>query len=127
MEEGRTTQRLEWRYENASPSNAQPALRVILHYQFTREGNKWVGTCLELSTSTYARSKRKTEEALYELVLEHLNLLEESGERPRFFDEWGIKLVIPPVESDPTAARPEADRTHQTVLGFELEMVGIGS
>ena len=127
MEEGRTTQRLDWRYENDSPSDAQPAVRVVLHYQFTREGNKWVGTCLELGTSTYARSKRKTAEALYELVLEHLNLLEESGERPRFFDEWGIKLLIPPEEQDPSAAQPEADKTHQTVLGFEPEMVGIGS
>ncbi len=127
MGEERTTRRLEWCFENDRPSDAQPAARVVLNYQFTREGNKWVGTCVELGTSTYARSRRKTEEALYELVLEHLNLLEESGERPRFFDEWGIKLLIPAVESDSLAPQPEAGKTHQTVLGFEPETAGVGS
>ena len=101
MEEGRTTQRLVWRYENDSPSDARPAVRVILHYQFTREGNKWVGTCLELGTSTYARSKRKTEEALYELVLEHLNLLEESGERPTILRRMGHQTPYFPGRARP--------------------------
>ena len=124
MEQGRTAPRLEWRYD--TPPRAKPGAQVSLHFEFAREGNKWVGTCLELSTSTYARTRRKVEEALYELVLEHLNLLEESGERNRFFDEWGIRLIIPPAVPA-VEPWPQASGTPRTVLGFETEKVGAGS
>ncbi len=65
---------------------------VVLTLQFEREGNKWVGTCLELGTSTFHRTLRRCEEELRELVTEHLNALEEAGERERFFQKWGIKF-----------------------------------
>jgi hypothetical protein len=63
---------------------------VILTLRFEREGNKWVGTCLELGTSTFHRTLKRCEEELRELVVEHLNALEEAGERERFFQKWGI-------------------------------------
>ena len=66
---------------------------VVLTFAFERgENNNWVGTCLELGTSTYADYLHEVEEALLELVTEHLNLLEQYGERERFFREWGIEL-----------------------------------
>ncbi len=65
---------------------------VQLTLSFEREGNKWVGTCVEMSTSTYARTLKDCESALRELVLEHLNLLEQAGERRAFFERWGIEL-----------------------------------
>ncbi len=66
---------------------------VVLTFAFERgDNNNWVGTCLELGTSTYANSLQEVEEALHELVTEHLSLLEQYGERERFFREWGIEL-----------------------------------
>ena len=70
---------------------------VILTLKYEREGNKWVGTCHELSTSTFARTlRRKNAQAmpaeLTELVTEHLDVLEQSGQRERFFRDWGIEF-----------------------------------
>lgn len=65
---------------------------VVLTLSFEREGNKWVGTCLELGTSTFHRTLKRCEEELRELVIEHLNALEEAGERERFFKRWGIEF-----------------------------------
>jgi hypothetical protein len=63
---------------------------VFLTLRFEREGNKWVGTCEELGTSTFHRTLKRCEEELRELVVEHLNALEEAGEREKFFQKWGI-------------------------------------
>ena len=82
-----TAPRLHWQWDE--PSQGAPAASIDLTFDFEREGRLWVGTCRELSTSTYGRNRHKVHDALKELVIEHLNLLEESGERGRFFDEWG--------------------------------------
>ncbi len=63
---------------------------VELTFRFEREGSKWVGTCLELSTSTYAKTLDRVRKVLPLLVVEHLNLLEEAEERIRFFEEHDI-------------------------------------
>ena len=63
---------------------------VELTLMFEREGRKWVGTCLELGTSTYERTLERVEESIHQLVIDHLNLLEEAQERQRFFREHGI-------------------------------------
>ena len=34
---------------------------VTLTLSFEREGNKWVGTCLELGTSTFTRTLKQTQ------------------------------------------------------------------
>ena len=69
-----------------------PVGYVILTLIFEREGHKWVGTCEELGTSTYARTLKQCQRELEELVSEHLNLLEEEGEREKFFARWGIEI-----------------------------------
>lgn len=130
----RPAQRLTWQWEEPE-RGGKPVASVNLHFEFERYKNKWVGTCVELSTSTYARSRRKTQEALYELVLEHLNLLEESGERNRFFDEWNIQLIIPPADYQPAPpSEPEllpppsraVEKLHQLAFGFESQLAGVG-
>lgn len=63
---------------------------VELTFMFEREGNKWVGTCLELGTSTYGRTIERVEDSIYHLATEHLNLLEEAQERERFFRKHDI-------------------------------------
>ncbi len=132
MQEGQV-QRLRWQWAEPESKGA-PVASIHLHFEFERYRSKWVGTCVELSTSTYARSRRKTSEALSELVLEHLNLLEESGERNRFFDEWNIQLIIPPASFEPVhPAEPEpplsprVERLHQWAWGFEPRLAGAGN
>lgn len=65
---------------------------VVLTMKYEREGNKWVGTCVELGTSTYENTLKQVIESLDALVLEHLNVLEELGARERFFTKWGIQF-----------------------------------
>ena len=65
---------------------------VILTMRFEEEGKNWVGTCVELGTSTFAHTLRQTQAELHELVELHLSALEEEGERERFFAEHGIKI-----------------------------------
>ena len=76
----------------------QAAGYVTLTLEFHREKDKWVGTCVELGTSTFAKTLEEVQAELKQLTLAHLNLLEQEGERARFFAEWGIefKHVIPP-------------------------------
>ena len=63
---------------------------VELTSKFNQEGNKWVGVCLELGTSTYAKTLERVRSDLHKLIVEHVNLLEEAGERERFFNEHNI-------------------------------------
>ena len=65
---------------------------VTLTLSFEQEGSEWVGICLELGTSTFADTLEKCQEELEELVTDHLNVLEEIGEREQFFEEWGIAV-----------------------------------
>ncbi len=73
---------------------------VILTLSFEQEDRNWVGTCMELGTSTFARTLKQTQAELRELVVEHLDLLEEAGERKKFFQKWGIEM-------HPTKAAPK--------------------
>ncbi len=77
---------------------------MILTLAFHREGRLWVGNCLELGTSTYARTLEQTQRELIEMVECHLNTLEEVGERDRFFREHGIEYHTE--EKPPTRVRP---------------------
>ena len=65
---------------------------VALTLSFEREGDVWVGVCLELGTSTFADTLEECQSELQEFVEENLNLLEEVGERDRFFKKWGITI-----------------------------------
>ena len=65
---------------------------VVLTLQFEHEGSQWVGTCLELGTSTFAETLSQVQEELHDLVADHLDALEAVGERARFFKKHGIKI-----------------------------------
>ncbi len=65
---------------------------VALTLSFEREGDQWVGERLETSTSTFADSLEDCRAELRELVVDHLEVLEEVGERERSFEEWGITV-----------------------------------
>ncbi len=65
---------------------------VVLTLRFERADGEWLGTCIELSTSTSAGTLEEAQEALHDLVTLHLNTLEDLGERNRFLAEHDIKV-----------------------------------
>lgn len=70
------------------PEEPEGYVDLTLKYEFEEE--QWVGVCLELSTSTFGDTLEEVQNDLTRLVIEHLNLLEEAGERERFFEEHDI-------------------------------------
>ncbi len=68
----------------------EPPGYVDLTLKYELEEGQWVGVCLELSTSTFGDSLEEVQDSLTRLVAEHLNLLENAGERERFFTEHNI-------------------------------------
>ena len=65
---------------------------VTLTLSFEQEGSEWVGTFLEMGTRTFADTLERCQAELEVLVTDHLDVLEEVGERDRFFEEWGIDV-----------------------------------
>lgn len=65
---------------------------IILTIKYYKDANHWVAECLELGTATQARTLEAVEKEINELILLHLNMLEETGERDRFFKKHGIKV-----------------------------------
>ncbi len=63
---------------------------VTVSLCYYREEGQWLGECLELGTATFAESLEQCQEGLEELVVVDLEVLEEIGERERFFQQWGI-------------------------------------
>ncbi len=94
---------------------------VILTLQYSREGSNWVGVCLELSTSTFADTLEQCQQELTELVAEHLNVLEETGQRERFFNEWGIKLHPANTSPKEIVLRSDGDPTWDDLIRGIIE------
>ena len=65
---------------------------VKLTFLFRQEGRRIVGFCKELGTSGYGKDLEEAIESLEDLVTLHLNALEETGERKRFFKERNITV-----------------------------------
>ena len=65
---------------------------VRLTLAFRKVGKLWTGECLELGTATDSNSLVRVQNELMELVLLHLNTLEECGDRVRFFKEHNIRF-----------------------------------
>ncbi len=65
---------------------------VVLTLKFHKVDRRWTAYCEELGTATFGRSLSEAEKRLKEMVLLHLNTLEEVGECDRFFKEHGIQL-----------------------------------
>ena len=89
---------------------------VTLTLKFEREQDVWVGLCLELGTSTFADTFEECHSALDALVRDHLDALEEVGERDRFFAEHGIRVH--------TAGHPQEYTISETTLMPSPQIVG---
>ena len=71
---------------------------IIVTVEFLQEDGQWVGRCLDLGTSTCADTLDEAHKAMREALELHLNALEETGERARFFREHGIRTYSSPPE-----------------------------
>ena len=102
---------------------------VELTFMFEREGNKWVGTCLELGTSTYERTLERVEESIYQLATEHLDLLEEAQEREQFFRKHDITFhpVKPRLRSREVRLRVPANLDPTRRRFFQPLVIGVPS
>ena len=97
----RTTTRL------ATPPGGQAV--VILTFEFHKEGGLWLGHCRELGTATDGRFLDKVEDELTELVLLHLDGLDDIGERERVFQERGIRVYAADVPAEVETSVPVTD------------------
>lgn len=95
---------------------------VTLTFQFRQDGKRWLARCEELGTSTYGRTLKQAKAELHELVTLHLNSLEATGERERFFETHHIPFYThdsPPPSV--TQAVPDNDdwftQVHRAPIG----------
>lgn len=80
---------------------------VHLTLRFHLEGTEWVGVCVELGTSTFAPTLAQCQNELEELVTDHISVLEDVGERERFFAKCGIETHPGPVPGEFTIRYPD--------------------
>lgn len=69
---------------------------IALTYQFHEEDGQYVGVCKELGTATCGSTLDEAYGNLREAVAEHLEALEELGERERFFTSHNIRVFATP-------------------------------
>lgn len=79
---------------------------VVLTFRFRKVGRRWTAYCEELGTATFGRSLPEADKKLKEVVLLHLNTLEEVGERTRFFKEQDIEFYHTKPKKDITVSVP---------------------
>jgi len=66
---------------------------VVLTLIFEKDSEgRWLGECRELGTAVFAYSLDRAVDAMKQALELHLNTLEQSGERERFFKEHDIKI-----------------------------------
>ena len=83
---------------------------IVLTYQFSQEGDQWVGVCLELSTSTDADTLEQAREDIQLVVRDILEFYEERGELEEYLFQCG---VIPhPAPVDPASILLEKVQLH---------------
>jgi predicted RNase H-like HicB family nuclease len=98
-------------------------LLALLTLEFHQEGKQWVGVCRELGTSTFHKDLSQAKAELIELVELHLDALEETGERQRFFKENSIKTYT--LSRVPKRARVEIPICHLGVGQVLTESVAM--
>jgi len=66
---------------------------VVLTVELNREAAVWVAVCRELGTAAEARTVDAALHRLDEFVTMHLESLEETGQRDRFFQRNGVQVL----------------------------------
>lgn len=97
---------------------------ISLTFEFHKEKRQWVGTCRELGTSTFNRSFPEVNKQLKELVILHLDALERSGERERFFKENNI--VVYPVKPRIESIKLPQVKSENTFIKLNIQQLPFG-
>ncbi len=87
-----------WRASAArldAPQDSDIVGYAVLTLVFREAGGVWTAECRELGTATDGTTLQEVHSQLVDLIVLHLNALESSGERERFFERHGIKLYRP--------------------------------
>ena len=65
---------------------------IVVTLVFQKTGRRWTASCEELGTTSFGRALPEADKRIKEVVLLHLNTLEDIGEQERFFKEHKIKF-----------------------------------
>ena len=71
---------------------AQTGGYIEVTIRFFEEEGQWTAQCVELGTATCADSLEEAEEAIVEMVLLHLNALEDIGTCHEFLKQHGVRF-----------------------------------
>ncbi len=96
---------------------------VTLTLVVRREEDCWLGECVELGTVTFGDTFEEVHNELPLLIRQHLDELEESGERERFFRTHGIvtwRAGQPPAALPPPPASATDPDTYLNFLQAPL-------
>ena len=94
---------------------------VILTVEYRQEEGCWTARCPELGTSMFGETFEEAQEAIREAIHLHLNGLEETGERERFFKEHHIKLY----QHRPADAALKLPAVENTAYQALIQPVGV--
>src|SRR2546425_1218851 len=67
-------------------------LVVVLTLEIVRDGDQWIGKCVELGPATSGDSPESTRGDLIKLVELHLNAIERAGKREDAFRERRVEM-----------------------------------
>ena len=72
---------------------------ILLTFDLRREGDVWLGTCLELGTSTYADTLDGLREEMFDAVSLQLNEVQRLGFSSEYLREQGVAVLPIPEQS----------------------------
>ena len=65
---------------------------IVLTVRFVAEDDVWTAECEELGTAAFGDTLDEAKKAIEEMIALHLNSLERTGMRAKFFRKHGIRL-----------------------------------
>ena len=95
--------------------DGRPVEMSVLTVEFEQEDGMWIGTCLELGTSTQAQTLEELQAELTDAVDLQLNEMARLGYTREYLKSQGAKVLPIPEEEKPTDA-PEAQRARWGML-----------
>ena len=95
--------------------DGRPVEMSVLTVEFEQEDGMWIGTCLELGTSTQAQTLEELQAELTDAVDLQLNEMARLGYTREYLKSQGAKGLPIPEEEEPTDA-PEAQRARWGML-----------
>ncbi len=95
--------------------DGRPVEMSVLTVEFEQEDGMWIGTCLELGTSTQAQTLEELQSELTDAVDLQLNEMARLGYTSEYLRTQGVRVLPIPEEEAPTDA-PEAQRARWGML-----------